>query len=77
MKYIKISASLLSRDYVNKGGLDLFKEVLWVIVGKRAAELWAVKVGSQKKILPLSPAQAKQVRTVPSSRLFLPNFDNL
>ena len=28
-----------------KGGLDLFKEVLWVSVDQRAAVLWAVKLG--------------------------------
>ena len=43
--------------YLNKGGLDLFKEVLWVSVGQRAAELRAVKVGGQQKILPISLAR--------------------
>ena len=36
-------------DFVNKRGLDLSKEVLWVCVGQRAAVLWAVKVGGKKK----------------------------
>ena len=31
-----------------KKGLDLSKEVLWVSVGQRAADLQAVKVGGQK-----------------------------
>ena len=35
-------------DCVNKGGLDLFKEVLWVSVGQKAAVLQAVKVGGKK-----------------------------
>ena len=35
-------------------GSNLFKEVLWVSVGQRAAELPAVKAVSQKRILPLS-----------------------
>ena len=48
MKYVKSSARLLKRDCVNKRWLDLLKEVLWVSVGQRAAELWAVKVGGQK-----------------------------
>ena len=39
------------------------KEVLWVSVGQRAAELPAIKVGGQKKILPNGPARAKRVRT--------------
>ena len=45
MKYIKKSAGLLIRDYVNKEGLDLSKEILWVSVGQRAADLQAVKAG--------------------------------
>ena len=49
MKYVKSVARLLDRNCVNKGGLDLSKEVLWVSVGQRAAELRAVKVGGQKK----------------------------
>ena len=44
----KSASRLFNKDYVNKGDLDLSKEVLWVIVGQRAVELWAVKVGSQK-----------------------------
>ena len=63
IKYIKRTARLLNRDWVNKGGLDLSKEVLWVSVGQRAANLWAVKVRGQQKILPISPARAKRVRT--------------
>ena len=51
MKYVKSAARLLNRDCVNKKGLDLSKEVLWVSVDQRAAELQAVKVGGQKKIL--------------------------
>ena len=36
------------RNWVNKEGLDLSKEVLWVSVGQRAAELGTVKVGGEK-----------------------------
>ena len=36
-------------DRTAKGGLDLFKEVLWVSVGQRVAEVRTVKVGGQKK----------------------------
>ena len=50
IKYLKSPARLLDR-----GGLDLSKEVLWVSVGQRAADLRAVKVGGQRKILPSSP----------------------
>ena len=49
MKCIKSAARLLNIDCVNKGGLDLSKEVLWVSVSQRAAVLQAVKVGGQKK----------------------------
>ena len=55
IKCIKSAARLLDINCVNKGGLDLSKEVLWVSVGQRAAVLHAVKVGGQKKILPISP----------------------
>ena len=48
-KYIKSAARGLNIDCVNKGGLDLSKEALWVSVGQRAAVLQAVKVGGQKK----------------------------
>ena len=43
-KYPKSAARLLDRDCINKGGLDLFKEVLWVSIRQGAAELRAVKV---------------------------------
>ena len=49
IKCIKSAARLLDIDCVNKGGLDLSKEVLWVSVDQRAAVLQAVKVGGQKK----------------------------
>ena len=63
IKCIKSAARLLNRNCVNKGGLDLSKEVLWVSVDQRAAVLLAVKVGGQKKFcrsprfLPGLPAQ--------------------
>ena len=49
IKCIKSAARLLNIDCVNKGGLDLSKEVLWVSVDQRAAVLQAVKVGGKKK----------------------------
>ena len=49
IKYIKSAARVLNRDCVNKGGLDLSKNVLWVSVGQRAADLRAVKVGGHQK----------------------------
>ena len=44
MKYVKSAARLLDRNFVNRKGLDLTKDVLWVSVGQRAAGLQAVKV---------------------------------
>ena len=70
MKYSKSAARVLNRNCVNKVGLDLSKEVLWASVGQRAAVLQAVKVGGQKKILPISPAQAIRVRTGAIGRIF-------
>ena len=49
-------------DWVNKRGLDLSKEVLWVSVDQRAADLQAVKDGDLKKILPRS--QPRTLRKV-------------
>ena len=49
LKCIESAARLLDKDCVNKGGLDLSKEVLWVSVDQRAAVLQAVKVGGKKK----------------------------
>ena len=70
IKYIKSTATLLNRVLVNKKGLNLSKEVLWVSVAQRAADLRAVKVGGQKKILPISPAWAIRVRTGAIGRIF-------
>ena len=48
-KFLKSTARLLNRKCVNRGGLDLSKEILWVSVGQKAADLQAVKVGGQQK----------------------------
>ena len=52
IEYIKSAARVLNRNCVNKRGLNLSKDVLWVSVGQRAEELPTVKVGGQKKIPP-------------------------
>ena len=70
IKYIKSAARVLNRDCVNKGGLDLSKNVLWVSVGQRAADLRAVKVGGLKKIRPIGPTWATRVRDRPRGRIF-------
>ena len=44
IRYSKGVVRLLNRNCVNKGDLDLSKEVLWVSVGQRAAVLQPVKV---------------------------------
>ena len=70
IKCNKSAARLLDTDCVNKGGLDLTKEVLWVSVGQRAAELWAVKVGSQKNFLPIGPVRSRITRAGQIGRIF-------
>ena len=46
------------------------KEVLWVFVGQRAAELPAIKVGGQKKILPSGLVRTRIARVGPIGRIF-------
>ena len=70
IKYIKSATRLLDRDWVNKGGLDLFKEVLWVSVDQLASKLQPVKVGALKKILPLSRPRAARTRLGLRGRIF-------
>ena len=70
IKYIKSAAKVLNRDCVNKGGLDLSKNVLWVSVGQGAADLRAVKVGGQKKILLIGPVRARFARAGQIGRIF-------
>ena len=70
MKYVKSTANLLDRYWVNKRGSDLSKEVLWVSLGQSAAELRAIKFGGKKKILSIGTAQAKQARIGPIGRIF-------
>ena len=79
MKYIKSATRVLNRNCVNIRGLDLSKNVLWVSVGQGAADLRAVKVGGQKKILPRGRSQTRVARTWPNGRNFFltSNFDSL
>ena len=70
IKCIKSAARLLDIDCVNKGGLDLFKEVLWVSVGQKAAVLKAVKVGGQKRILPIALVRTQIARAGLIGRIF-------
>ena len=78
IKYIKSAARVLNRDCVNKRGLDLFKNVLWVSVGQGAADLRAVKVGGQKKILPRGCSRTRVARAGPNGQIFFQtsNFDS-
>ena len=69
-KHHKSAARILDRDCINRGGLDLSKEVLWVSVYQRAADLPAVKVGGQKKFLPSGPVQTRFARAEPFGRIF-------
>ena len=59
IKCIKSAARLLDKDCINKGGLDFSKEVLWISVDQRAANLGTVKVGGQKRILRIEPRVGK------------------
>ena len=68
MKYIKSAARVLNRNCVNKRGLDLSKEILWV--DQRETELRAVKVGGQKKILPIGPVRTRIARAGLIGRIF-------
>ena len=49
IKCLKSATILLNRICVGRQGLDLSKEVLWVSVSQRAAELPASKVGGLEK----------------------------
>ena len=60
----------MNKDYVNKKGSDLSKEVLWVSVGQRAAVLQAVKVGGQQKILPIAQVRTRIARAGQIGRIF-------
>ena len=70
MKCIKSVARVLNKDCVNKGGLDLSKNVLWVSVGQGVADLQAVKVECQKKFLPISRVRAPFACNEPIGRIF-------
>ena len=59
IKYIKSAPRVINRNFVNKRGLDLSKNVLWVSVGQGTADLRAVKVGDLKK--KFGPARATRV----------------
>ena len=58
IKYLKSAARLLNRDYVNRRGLDLSKEVLWISVFQRTVNLQVVR--SEKKILLLGRSPTKR-----------------
>ena len=58
MIYLKNAVRLFDRLYVNRRGLNLSNEVMWVSEGQRAAELLAVKVGGQKRILLLAQLES-------------------
>ena len=70
IKYIKSAARVLNRKFVNKRGLDLSKNVLWVSVGQGVADLQAVKVECQKKFLPTSRVRAPFACNEPIGRIF-------
>ena len=71
IEYIKSAAKVLNKDYINTGDLDLSKNVLWVSIGQGVADLQAVKVGGQNKILPLGTVRTYFARARLSGRIFL------
>ena len=44
MNVDKSATRFLNRNYDGRKGLDLSKEILWVSVSQRVAELWAIKL---------------------------------
>ena len=77
IRYIKSAARVLNRDCVNKGGLDLSKNVLWLSVGQGAANLWTVKVGGQKKFCQSARCGQSGFKPGRSAESFLTsNFDS-
>ena len=83
IKYVKIAARLLNRNWVNKEGLDLSEEVLWVSVGQRATEVQAVIVEDKKicylaRFVPDSPVPGQAAEFFSTSNFesrFLLPFD--
>ena len=77
--YIKSAARVSNRHCVNKEGLGLFKNVLWVSVRQGAADLRAVKVGGLKKNSAIRPgAGYSGLRPAARQDFFLTsNFDSL
>ena len=55
----------MNKNFVNRSGLDLFKEVLWVAVGQRTANLQAIIVGDLKKFC--RSARVKAITGSPGS----------
>ena len=79
IKYIKSAARVLNRDCVNKGGLDLSKNVLWVSVGQRAADLRVVNVGGHQKNSAYRPIAGEAGSNLANWQNFFltSNFDSL
>ena len=77
IKCLKSATRLLNRVCVGRRGLDLSKEVLWISVCQRAAELPAAKLEVWKKILPRGRVQDQLTRARPSGIIFFQtsNFD--
>ena len=71
IKYVKCAARLFYRNLVKKGGLDLSKEVLWISVGQRAADLRAVKVRGNKKFCRLARFESALPAPGKSSEFFV------
>ena len=78
IKCNKSAARLLDTDCVNKRGLNLTKEVLWVSVGQRAAVLEGVKDGGKKNSADRPGSNPLCLRRADWQTFFLTsNFDSL
>ena len=76
IKYIKCAARLLDRNFVNKRGLDLSKEVVWVSVGQRSPELRVCQSWTLKKSAALPGAGKAGSNLAARQNFFLTsNFD--
>ena len=58
-KHHKSAARIFNRDCINRRGLDLSKEVLWVTTSQRAAEQTAVKFGGKKILTQVRPHRTR------------------
>ena len=78
IEFVKSAARLSDRKWINKRGLDLSKEVLWVSVDQSVAELKAVKVRGKKNSAARPGSNLLGLRWAKRQNYFLTShFDSL